>query len=190
MTSKAAVWYRVSTGHQDSANQVPDVERFVSHRGYEVAETYTINDSAFKNGVGGPEYQATLKQALADAHAGKFQVLVIWSIDRICRTGPEDLLRLLREFTERRVTVVSVKEDWLQTSDPKVRDLIVGITGWVAQQESERRSERIKAGLARRTSEGKPIGRQAGATDKRERKTAGYKGNTNAKAKAVTSGEN
>lgn len=187
MTIKAALWYRVSTGHQDSANQVPDVERFVSHRGYEVAETYTISDSAFKNGTGGAEYQATLKRALADAHAGKFQVLVIWSIDRICRTGPEDLLRLLREFAERGVSVVSVKDDWLNNTDPKVRDLIAGIMGWVAQQESERRSERIKAGLARRAAEGKPIGRQAGATDKRERKTAGYKGNMNAKAKGTIS---
>lgn len=178
-----AVWYRVSTGHQESANQVPDVERLVNHRDYSITAKYTVDDSAFKNGVGGPEYQATLKRALADAHAGKFSVLVIWSIDRICRTGPEDLLRILREFDERGCTVVSVKEDWLQTSDPKVRNLIVGIMGWVAQQESERRSERIKAGLARRKAEGKPIGRKAGATDKKARKTAGYKGNTNAKAK-------
>jgi hypothetical protein len=29
----AAVWLRVSTGHQDSDNQVPDVERFTAHHG-------------------------------------------------------------------------------------------------------------------------------------------------------------
>jgi hypothetical protein len=37
----AAVWLRVSTGHQDSDNQVPDLERFTAHHGYDVAETYT-----------------------------------------------------------------------------------------------------------------------------------------------------
>ena len=37
----AAVWLRVSTGYQDSDNQVPDLERFTAHHGYDVAETYT-----------------------------------------------------------------------------------------------------------------------------------------------------
>ena len=35
--------------------------------------------------------------------------------------------------------------------------------GWMAERESARRGERIKAGLARRQAEGKPVGRQPGA---------------------------
>jgi len=45
----------------------------------------------------------------------------------------------------------------------------------VAHQESARRSERIKAGLARRRAEGKPVGgRKLSAKDRRPRKTEGY----------------
>ena len=84
MTATAAVWYCVSTGHQTSDNQVPDVERFTAHHGYDVTATYTAADTAYKNG-GGAEYKRTLAQALDDAHAGKFKVLVVWALDRIVR---------------------------------------------------------------------------------------------------------
>ena len=43
----AAAWFRVSTGHQTTANQVPDVERFAGHHGYEIGLRYEISDSAW-----------------------------------------------------------------------------------------------------------------------------------------------
>jgi DNA invertase Pin-like site-specific DNA recombinase len=177
--TSCGVWFRVSTGHQESANQIPDVDRFVQHHGYTVAETYQVDDSAWKNG-GGPRYQAELQRALDDAWAGKFRVLVIWSLDRIVRQGPEEALRLFRQFQERGCTIVSVKESWLNGS-PEVQGLLISFAGWMAQQESRRRSERIKAGIARLRAKGEPVGRQAGAKDKAKRKTGGYKGNQNAR---------
>lgn len=173
--TKAGIWYRVSTSHQDSDNQVPDVERFTAHHGYEVAETYRTADSAYKNG-GGAAYRAALTQALDDAHKGKFSVLIVWALDRIVRdeeSGAETALRIIRQFRERGCTVVSVQESWLNGS-PEVQDVLVAFAGWMAQQESKRKSERIRAGLARRKAEGKPVGRQAGAGDKKSRKRSGY----------------
>jgi DNA invertase Pin-like site-specific DNA recombinase len=174
MTGKAAVWYRVSTGHQDSDNQIPDVEKFAAHHGYEVVVTYRTADSAYKGG-GGREYKAALKQAMDDAHKGEFSVLV-WALDRIVRdeeSGAETALRIIRQFRERGCTVVSVQESWLNGS-PEVQDVLVAFAGWMAQQESRRKSERIRAGLERRRAEGKPVGRQAGAVDKKPRKRSGY----------------
>lgn len=171
----AAVWYRVSTGHQDSDNQIPDVEQFAAHHGYEIAATYTISDTAGKNG-GGAGYGKTLQRALDDAHAGKFEVLVIWALDRIVRddeSGAEAALRIFRQFRQRGCMVVSVKESWLNGS-PEVQDILIAFAGWMAERESARRSERIKAGLARRRAEGKAVGRQAGAKDKGKRKRSGY----------------
>ena len=168
----AAVWFRVSTGAQEADNQVPDVERFAEHHGYTVAERYTVSDSAWKDG-GGREYRETLKRAEDDAHAGRFGVLIVWSLDRIVRLGAEDALRIMRRFRERGCMVVSVKESWLNAS-PEVQDIMVAFAGWMAQRESERRSERTKAGLERRKREGKPVGRQPGSTDKKPRKRSGY----------------
>jgi DNA invertase Pin-like site-specific DNA recombinase len=169
---KAAVWLRVSTGHQDSDNQVPDVERFAGHHGYEIAERYVVSDSAWKND-GGAEYKTTLKRALDDAHAGKFSVLIVWALDRIVCEGAEDALRVFRQFRQRGCMVVSVKESWLNGS-AEVQDLLIAFAGWMAERESARRSERITAGLAKRKAEGKPVGRQPGSSDKKPRRRSGY----------------
>ena len=169
----AAVWLAVSTGHQETDNQVPDVERFAAHHGYEVARRYEVIESRWDGGVDGGEYRRTLKQALDDAHQGKFAVIVVWALDRITREGAEGALRIIRQFRERGCAVVSVKESWLNGS-PEVQDVLVAFAGWMAQQESRRRSERIRTGLERRRVQGKPIGRQPGAADKKPRKRAGY----------------
>jgi DNA invertase Pin-like site-specific DNA recombinase len=170
--AKAAVWLRVSTDHQDSDNQVPDVEQFAAHHGYEIVERYIVSDSAWKNG-GGTAYKKTLQRALDDAHAGRFGVLVVWSLDRIVRNGAEDALRIIRLFRDRGAAVVSVRESWLNGS-PEVQDILIAFAGWMAERESARRSERIRAGLARRRAEGKPVGRQPGVKDKKARKRSGY----------------
>jgi DNA invertase Pin-like site-specific DNA recombinase len=171
--TNAAIWLRVSTGHQDSDNQVPDVERFAAHHGYTITRTYTVSESAWNGGKDGGEYKNTLRQAQNDAHAGHFEVLIIWALDRITREGAEGALRIIRQFRERGCAIVSVKESWLNGS-PEVQDILVAFAGWMAKQESQRRSERIRAGLERRRAEGKSVGRQSGAADKKTRKRSGY----------------
>jgi putative DNA-invertase from lambdoid prophage Rac len=168
----AAAWFRVSTGHQDSDNQVPDVETFAAHHAYRIAARYTVSDTAWKDG-GGPDYKRELARALDDAWAGKFRVLIVWRLDRICRNGAEDALKLIRLFRERGCVLVSVHESWLNSS-PEVQDVLVAFAGWMAQMESQKRSERIKAGLARRKAEGGHIGGKAGRHDAKPRKRSGY----------------
>lgn len=172
----AATWYRVSTGEQETSNQVPETESFCEHHGYEIAARYEVAESAWDGGS--DEYRAALEQMLTDAWRGRFRVLVVWSLDRLTRGGVEDALRLIRKLRERHVALVSVQEPWLNGS-AEVTDLLVAFAAWMAQQESARRSARIRAGLARRKAAGLPTGRQAGARDRRPRKTAGYLGNRN-----------
>jgi len=92
---------------------------------------------------------------------------------RRVQEGAEGALRIIRQFRERGCTVVSVKESWLNGS-PEVQDVLVAFAGWMGQQEISGRSERIKAGLARRAAEGKPVGRQPGSGDKKPRRRSGY----------------
>jgi DNA invertase Pin-like site-specific DNA recombinase len=171
--TRAAIWRRVSTGEQDTENQAPDLEDFTRHHGYTVAARYELSESAWNGGKDGGEYRAALQRALDDAWAGKFSVLIVWALDRITREGAEGAVRIIRQFRERGCTIVSVKESWLNGS-PEVQDILVAFAGWMAAQESKRRSERVKAALARRKAEGKPVGRQPGAADKTPRKRSGY----------------
>jgi hypothetical protein len=87
--------------------------------------------------------------------------------------GAEAALRIIRLFRQAGVTVVSVQEPWLNGAG-EVQDVLVAFAGWVAERESARKSERIRNGLRRRRAEGKPVGRQPGAADKKKRKRAGY----------------
>jgi DNA invertase Pin-like site-specific DNA recombinase len=101
---------------------------------------------------------------------------IVWALDRIVRDdegGAEAALRIFRQFRQRGCTVVSVKESWLNGA-PEVADILIAFAGWMAERESARRSERIKAGLAKRSAEGKPVGRQPGSSDKKPRKRSGY----------------
>ncbi|HYS33901.1 MAG TPA: recombinase family protein [Streptosporangiaceae bacterium] len=102
-----------------------------------------------------------------------FSVLVVWALDRITREGAEGALRLIRQLRECGCTLVSGLEPWL-TGSPEVQDVPVAFAGWLARQESDRRSERIRAGLARRKAEGKPVGRVQGAADRAPRRRSGY----------------
>lgn len=170
-----AVVLRVSTGHQDVSNQIPDVERFVAHHGWHEAMRYEISESAWNGGKDNGEYRATIAAILDDAWAGKFSVLVVWALDRITREGAEGALRIIRQLRERGCILVSIKESWLNAS-PEIQDVLVAFAGWQAQMESQRRSDRIRAGLARRKREGKPHGgRKPGAKDRRPRSSNGIK---------------
>lgn len=168
-----ALLLRVSTDRQDAGNQVPDCERFMAARGLNCVRTFEISDSAWKNGAGGAEYQATIAAVKAAAHAGEFTALVVWALDRVVRTGPEEALRLNRELRERGCVLLSVKEDWLNTTS-EIQDILLAFAGWMAERESARRSERVKAGLRARKAAGLPIGGKPGRKDAKPRRRSGY----------------
>jgi hypothetical protein len=77
---------------------------------------------------------------------------------------------------ERNVSLVSHQEPWLNGSDA-TSELLAAVAAWVATQESVRRSERIRAGLACRKAECKPIGGACSkrGKDEQPRRTDGYK---------------
>jgi DNA invertase Pin-like site-specific DNA recombinase len=167
---RAAIWARVSTDKQDETNQVPELERFCAHHGHEITRRYLLNDVSASNGA----HRDTLKAMLDDAWRGEFDVLVVWALDRITREGIEELLKLIRQLRERKVTLISLQESWVNGTDATT-ELLVAIAGWMAQQEAKRHSERVKAGLARARAEGKQLGgRTKGAKDRRPRKRDGY----------------
>ena len=165
---RAAIWLRVSTTDQDTENQRPVLEAWARARGFDVGPTYTCEASAWTG-----RHRAKLDEALDDARRGRFDVILVWSLDRLSREGIEQTLATLRRFHERGVRVLSHEESWTD-GPPEMAQLLGAIMAWVAQMESKRRSERVKAGLARRRAEGKPVGRQPGASDKAPRKRSGY----------------
>jgi putative DNA-invertase from lambdoid prophage Rac len=146
----AAVYVRASTGRQDPANQGPDCARLAVARGLRIARTYTEWASA-----GGR--RPVFEELVDDARRGAFGVVVVWALDRFGRSMVGNV-RVLLELDRLGVKVVSVREPWLDTGGP-VRDLLVSIFSWVAEQESRRLGERTRAGLDRARARGAHLGR-------------------------------
>src|SRR5262249_5383797 len=110
---RAAIWLRVSSSDQDEANQLPDIERLASQRGYEITHRYELRQSAWSdNGA----YRAELDKMLTAAHRGEFDVVIVWALDRLSRQGVEQTLRVLRKLDHANVTLISVQEPWLSGS--------------------------------------------------------------------------
>jgi DNA invertase Pin-like site-specific DNA recombinase len=153
---RAAIYVRVSSDAQTTDCQYPEIERLVRARGYTLVATYEEQSSAAKRR---PEYERMMR----DAKKGAFNVLVIWAIDRFGRSmiaNMNDVLELDRVGVE----VVSVRETWLDTGGP-VRNLLVAIFSWAAEQERNRLIERTKVGLAAARRRGARIGRPRARID-------------------------
>ncbi len=110
-----------------------------------MTQTYSVGETAWDGGQDG-EYRRALQQALDDAQAGQFKVLVVWALDRITRDSAEGALRIIGQFRERGCTVVSVQESWLSAA-PEVQDALVAFAGWMAQP-GEHQAQRADQGRA------------------------------------------
>src|SRR5918994_500649 len=60
----------------------------------------------------------------------------------------------------------SPRESFLQTTEPSIRKLMIGILTWVAEREREMLVQRTKDGMARAKEGGKGIGRPRKKLDK------------------------
>jgi DNA invertase Pin-like site-specific DNA recombinase len=161
---KASIYVRVSTGTQDTANQLSVLTDWAKQRGYEVVSIYQEEESAWRNG-----HQRRLASLITDARHRKFQAVLVWALDRLSREGALAILSLVQKLSACGVKVLSYQESWTEAPG-EIAELLYALTGWVARMESQRRSERTKAGLARVRAQGKRLGRPPGSNDKRKRR--------------------
>ena len=165
---KSAIWLRVSDPGQHSDNQLPDLRAWAERRSLEVIQLYQVQESAWRGA-----HLKQLAQVYQDARAGRFQILLVWALDRLSREGPLATLEIVHRLGQSGVQVCSYQESWTEAGG-ELLDLLLAIAGWVARMESNRRSERTKAGLQRAVSQGKRLGRPPGSKDKKKRSRRGY----------------
>ena len=161
---KAVIYARVSTGEQDADNQIAQLTSWASSRGWVIADVYKENESAWKAG-----HQRELARLLDNAMKRKYYVVLVWALDRLSREGPLAILTLVNRLKNCGVKVISYQESWTEAPG-ELGELLYALSGWVARMESQRRSERTKAGLARVKAQGKCLGRPPGSKDKRKRR--------------------
>ena len=148
---RAALYMRVSTVDQHPENQVHDLHQFAAQRGFQIVHEYTDKIS------GSRPRRPGLDQLMADARRGEFDVLLIWSCDRLARSV-KHFLEVLDEMNRLNIEFVSFREN-LDTGGPLGRAVVVIISA-IAELERNLIIERVRAGMRRAKLEGRHIGRR------------------------------
>jgi putative DNA-invertase from lambdoid prophage Rac len=125
-------------------------------RGLTVVEVFEENVSAVKDR---PEWQR-LKTA---AHQGKLDAVLVFALDRLGRSLVGNLQEVLT-LDRLGVEVISVREPWLDMGGP-IRELLIAIFSWVAQEERRQIASRCRAGQERARRQGKHVGRPKAEVD-------------------------
>jgi len=167
---KIGLYARVSKNDesQDPENQLRPLREFANALEGEIVEEY-VDKASGSNGD-----RINFLRMLQDADKRKFNLLLVWGLDRLSREGIPNTLGYLKRLKNNGVSIKSLQESWLDTRDEGIGELLVAIFSWVAQQERKRLIERINAGLDRARAEGKVLGRPFGSKDTKRRKRSGY----------------
>jgi DNA invertase Pin-like site-specific DNA recombinase len=161
---RVAIYARVSTDHQTTANQISALREVADRHGWEIiAEFIDKGISGAKGRADRPQFDALLK-AVARREV---DLIAAWSVDRLGRSLTH-LLSFLEELSEKRVDLY-LHQQGLDTSTAAGRALFQ-MCGVFAEFERSMIRERVTAGLARAkkhgTRSGKPIGRPRNSSER------------------------
>ena len=147
---RAAIYARVSTLDQNPENQLTEL------RGYADARRWTISTYTDHGVSGSKDRRPELDRLLSDARRRRFDVLLVWRLDRLGR-NLRHLIVTLEELSALGIAFVSLNEG-IDFSTPAGR-LQLHVLAALAEFERERIRERVMAGLQRAKTQGRRLGR-------------------------------
>lgn len=150
-----ALYARVSTvdKEQNPETQFRELREFVRKSGWDVYREYADQAPA-----GDMTRRVEWREMLDDAAKHKFDVLVVWKMDRAFRSVL-DAANTLERLRGWKVGLRSYTEPWLDTTSP-FGEALYYITVAYAQLERGIIRERVKSGMARAKAQGLHVGRR------------------------------
>lgn len=158
---RIAIYIRVSTDRQSTANQRQELERVAEARGWTVAGVY---EDRGISGAKGRDKRPGFDRLQRDSLRGAFDLVAAWSVDRLGRSL-QDLVTFLGEIQAAGVGLY-LHQQGLDTTSPAGRAMFQ-MMGVFAEFERALIAERVRAGMQRAKREGKSIGRPQLADAKR-----------------------
>jgi DNA invertase Pin-like site-specific DNA recombinase len=163
---RAALYLRVSTDKQTTENQRVELEAAAATRGWAVVETYQDNGIS---GAKGRDKRPGLDRMLKDAVRRKFDVVMVWAVDRLGRSLL-DLIDTMQELKGAKVNMF-IQKSGIDTTTPggKAMYQMLGVFG---EFERDMIVDRVKAGIERANAERK-AGIERAHKDGRKKKAHG-----------------
>ena len=159
----AIAYVRVSREEQTVLNQKMAIERWAFGQGYQIL--YYFEDSAVSGKIPAVKRHA-FHDMLELIKIEPVDAVLIYELSRIGRNFWDtlDAIKAVEEYSP--IISCSPKESFLQSTEPGVRKLMIGILTWVAERERELLVQRTKDGMRRAKESGKGIGRPVKNVDK------------------------
>lgn len=135
----AAIYARVSTDEQNSDLQVTELRQYAMRMGWSVVE-YAEKASSVKK-------RPVLNQMMADARLRRFDVVIVWKIDRFARSL-QQLLANVQALDSCGVRFIAVTQSIDTDKQNPAGRMMMQILGVVAEFERSIIVERVNAGVA------------------------------------------
>ena len=152
---KVVGYVRVSLEEEHPENQEFQIREFAKQNSLELIDI--VQDVGI-SGATPPLARPGFSKVVELLSNGVVEGVVVVALDRIARSLIE-FFRVYSLFNERGWQIISIRENWLNNLDPKIKPLIITILSWAAEMEREFIRERTREAMARLKAEGKRIGR-------------------------------
>jgi len=149
MSKRVCIYVRVSTTKQTVENQIQVLREYSDRCGYQITHIYSDNGIS---GSKGRQDRPGLDQMLKDGVQRKFEMVLVWSVDRLGRSVSH-LVEVMNELNELKIDLYFNQQS-IDTSTSSGR-----------MMERSLISERVTAGLQRAVSQGKKLGRPTKMND-------------------------
>ena len=132
---RTAIYTRVSTDFaetdpqpQDCQNQIDELERLAGSQGWEITARYQDRVSGAKGRDKRPDFDRMLN----DASKRRFDILLVWSADRLSRQGPYETLDVVKRLSAYGVRFGSLQQPFLDTTNG-FGEVLPYSAGWPAR---------------------------------------------------------
>jgi putative DNA-invertase from lambdoid prophage Rac len=156
----AFAYLRVSTEEQTVMNQKLVLDKWASDHDFDILSYF--EDSSVSGKIPAIRRRA-FRDMLEIIKGESVDAILVYELSRVGRTF-WDTLDAIEEYAP--LISCSPRETFLQSTEPSVRKLMIGILTWVAEREREMLVQRTKDGMKRAKESGKSIGRPQAIIDK------------------------
>ena len=152
MTTRVALYTRVSTTSQNDVMQLDELGSLCERSDWEIVSTYSEKVSGTKS----VDERPALKALLEDARKRRFDKVVVWSVDRLGR-NMNHLTSVLQELHDLNINIYAFQQN-LDTETTMGR-MFWQMMGIFAEMENNLRRERQMSGIRKAQERGVKFGR-------------------------------
>src|SRR5262252_1016896 len=144
-SSRVALYIRVSTADQNSDLQLTDLQEYATRQGWQITEAYQEISGAKASRPG-------LNRLMEDAGARKFEILLVWKLDRFGRSLV-DCLNNIQELERHRIRFIATTQNLDTDEKNPASRFLLHVLGAAAEFERSLIRERTLAGQVRYRSD-------------------------------------